>query len=68
VAWVYILQCGDESLYVGSTSNLGERVRMHAEGRGGSHTAARRPVRLVYHEERWTTPGSGSNRSNAGVA
>jgi predicted GIY-YIG superfamily endonuclease len=51
VAWVYILRCGDNSLYVGSTSDIDERVRAHAEGRGGSHTAARRPVRLVYQEE-----------------
>jgi putative endonuclease len=51
VAWVYILRCSDDSLYVGSTSDLDERLRTHAEGRGGSHTAARRPVRLVYQEQ-----------------
>jgi predicted GIY-YIG superfamily endonuclease len=51
VAWVYILRCRDNSLYVGSTSDIGERKRAHAEGRGGSYTAARRPVLLVYQEQ-----------------
>jgi predicted GIY-YIG superfamily endonuclease len=51
VAWVYILRCSDGSLYVGSTSDIGERERAHVEGRGGSYTAARRPVLLVYQEQ-----------------
>ena len=51
MAWVYILRCSDGTLYVGSTSDLDDRVRTHADGRGGSHTAARRPVQLVYHEQ-----------------
>ena len=49
--YAYLLRCSDGSLYVGSTSDLDDRLRTHAEGRGGSHTAARRPVRLAYHEQ-----------------
>lgn len=50
VAAVYILRCADGSLYVGHTSDLQARERTHNEGRGGSFTAARRPVTLVYSE------------------
>jgi predicted GIY-YIG superfamily endonuclease len=48
--WIYILRCGDGSLYVGHTSDIEGRERAHNEGRGGSYTAARRPVTLVYSE------------------
>jgi predicted GIY-YIG superfamily endonuclease len=58
MAWVYILRCSDNSLYVGSTSDIDERERAHTEGRNGSYTAARRPVRLVYQEEFRTLAGA----------
>ena len=50
MAWVYILRCADASLYVGHTHDLDARERTHNEGRGGSYTAGRRPVRVVYSE------------------
>jgi predicted GIY-YIG superfamily endonuclease len=50
MAWVYILRCADDSLYVGHTHNLVDRERTHNEGRGGSYTAKRGPVRVVYSE------------------
>ena len=49
--WVYILRCRDRSLYVGHTSDLETREQTHNEGRGGTYTAARRPVRVVYCEQ-----------------
>lgn len=48
---VYILECSDGSLYVGSTHDLTSRVAAHNAGRGAAWTATRRPVRLVWHEE-----------------
>lgn len=48
--FVYILRCVDDSLYVGHTSNVDERVKVHNEGRGAVWTACRCPVELVYHE------------------
>jgi predicted GIY-YIG superfamily endonuclease len=48
--FVYILRCSDKTLYVGHTDDLGVRERVHNEGFGARHTAARRPVRLVYSE------------------
>ncbi len=47
----YILKCSDGSYYVGSTTNLENRIKAHNQGEGATHTAKRRPVRLVYNEE-----------------
>jgi len=48
--WVYILRCSDNTLYVGQTSNVEERVQTHNAGEGPSYTATRRPVQVVYSE------------------
>lgn len=48
--WVYILRCGDGSLYTGWTNDLDARLRAHSAGRGGSYTRAHLPVELVYSE------------------
>ena len=45
-----MLCCADGSLYVGSTQNLGTRIKTHDDGRGAAHTFKRRPFRLVYSE------------------
>ena len=47
---VYVLRCGDGSLYTGVTTDLGRRVALHRDGKGAAYTRARRPVRLVYSE------------------
>ena len=47
---VYILRCGDGSLYTGWTNDLEHRLKMHAEGRGGKYTRSHLPVELVYSE------------------
>ncbi len=48
--FIYIVRCADDSLYVGHTKNVQERVDVHNEGRGALWTACRRPVHLVYQE------------------
>ena len=48
---MYILQCVDDSYYVGSTKNLELRLAQHQEGKGARYTARRLPVKLVYSEE-----------------
>jgi putative endonuclease len=47
---MYVLACGDGSLYTGVTNDLPRRLRAHAAGTGGAYTRARRPVRLVFVE------------------
>ena len=49
--WMYILQCADNSYYIGSTIDLQRRVRDHNDGNGAQYTARRRPVELVYATE-----------------
>lgn len=49
--YVYILRCGDDSLYTGWTNNLEKRVNLHSKGKGAKYTKARLPVELVYFEE-----------------
>ena len=48
---VYILRCGDGSLYTGITTDLERRVAVHNSGKGGKYTRSRLPVELVYWEE-----------------
>jgi predicted GIY-YIG superfamily endonuclease len=50
VPWVYIVRCGDNSLYVGHTRDLKRRVWQHQIGDGADHTSMRLPVDLVYTE------------------
>jgi putative endonuclease len=45
---VYLLRCGDDSLYAGVTTDLGRRLREHAAGTGAKYTRARLPVRLAW--------------------
>jgi putative endonuclease len=47
---VYILRCGDGSLYTGITNDLPTRLVRHRAGIASAYTRARRPVRLVYQE------------------
>jgi putative endonuclease len=46
-AWVYLLRCGDGSLYCGWTTDVDRRVGQHADGKGGRYTASHRPVELA---------------------
>lgn len=48
---VYILRCGDGSLYTGCTNDLPRRLEAHRSGRGAKYTRSRPPVTLVYREE-----------------
>jgi len=49
--FVYILECADQSLYVGCTNNLNKRIKQHNDYEWGAHyTKIRRPVTLKYSE------------------
>lgn len=52
MAWyVYMLRCGDGSLYTGSTTDVARRLREHQNGTGAKYTRTRPPVTLAYTEE-----------------
>ena len=50
--WVYLLQCSDQTLYAGITTDLQRRIEEHngATSGGARYTRSRRPVRLVWFE------------------
>ncbi|KKQ35742.1 MAG: Excinuclease ABC C subunit domain protein [Candidatus Nomurabacteria bacterium GW2011_GWB1_37_5] len=49
--FVYILECADKTLYVGSTNDLEKRLHQHNNSKQGAHyTKIRRPVVLKYKE------------------
>lgn len=49
--FVYILECSDNSLYTGITTNIEKRLNEHnTSPKGAKYTKARRPVKLVYQE------------------
>jgi len=47
--YVYILECADDTFYVGVTNNVGRRFIEHMTGlHVNSYTFIRRPLKLVY--------------------
>ena len=48
---VYILRCGDGSLYTGISTDVERRIAVHNSGKGAKYTRSRRPVELAYCEE-----------------
>jgi putative endonuclease len=50
-AWqVYILRCGDGSLYTGIARDVAARLAQHEAGRGARYTRGRGPLVLVHVE------------------
>ena len=49
--YVYILRCGDGTLYTGTTDDVERRLKAHREGKGAKYTRGRGPLELVYREE-----------------
>ena len=49
--YIYILRCGDDTLYTGITDDVEKRFSAHAAGKGAKYTRGRGPLTLVYTEE-----------------
>lgn len=47
---VYILRCGDGSLYTGITTDFSRRLEEHRAGTGAKYTRGRCPLEAVYRE------------------
>jgi putative endonuclease len=47
-AWVYILRCGDGSLYTGWSTDVARRLARHQAGTASRYTASRLPVELAF--------------------
>lgn len=48
--FVYILRCGDKSLYIGITTDVVRRLKEHKSGVGGHYTKAKGALKIVYTE------------------
>lgn len=48
---LYILRCGDGSLYTGISTDVQRRLEEHRSGKGAKYTRGRSPLELVYWEE-----------------
>ena len=48
---LYILRCGDGSLYTGITTDVDARLAVHRSGKGAKYTRGRGPLELVYTED-----------------
>ena len=45
--FVYLLRCGDDSLYCGWTTDVDRRLAAHRAGSASRYTRSRRPVELA---------------------
>ena len=51
MAWyVYIVQCGDGSLYTGVATDPRERLKRHNAGRGSAYVRSKGGAKLIYTE------------------
>ncbi len=48
--WLYVLSCGDGTLYTGVTTDVVRRFKQHAAGTASRYTRSRLPVRLIHRE------------------
>ena len=44
--YIYILECSDNTLYTGITTDVNRRLSEHNSGKGAKYTRTRRPVVL----------------------
>ena len=49
--YVYMLRCGDGTLYTGITDNIDKRLAAHRAGKGAKYTRGRGPLELVYTQQ-----------------
>jgi predicted GIY-YIG superfamily endonuclease len=55
---VYVLRCGDGSLYTGIAKDVIARLARHNQGKGAAYTRSHLPVELVYKEFKLTRSGA----------
>jgi predicted GIY-YIG superfamily endonuclease len=52
--FVYLMECGDKSIYTGITTDVARRFREHKAGVGGRYTRAKQVTKVLY-TEKYTT-------------
>lgn len=61
--YVYVLRCGDGSLYTGYTTDVDRRLEQHQTGTGAKYTRGRGPFE-VEHVEEYTTQSAAMSREH----
>lgn len=51
MAFVYILACGDGTLYTGAAADWKLRLKEHRNGKGAKYTRGRQPLSVVFLRE-----------------
>ena len=51
MAFVYILACGDGTLYTGAAADWKLRLKEHRNGKGAKYTRGRQPLTVVFLRE-----------------
>ena len=49
--YLYILRCGDNTLYTGIAADVDKRLAVHQSGKGAKYTRGRGPLTVVYREK-----------------
>ena len=49
-AYVYIVRCRDDTLYIGTARDIAQRLAQHDAGKGAKYTRSRGPVKLLWQE------------------
>lgn len=62
---MYILRCGDGTLYTGIAVDVAARLAQHRAGAGAKYTRGREPLELVYQEA--APSRSGAARREAAI-
>ena len=59
--WVYLLRCGDDTLYCGIALDVEARLQQHQDGKGAKYTRGRAPLAVVFREA-WATKAAALRR------
>jgi putative endonuclease len=62
---VYILRCGDNSLYTGITTDIDKRLVKHQTGQGAKYVRGRGPLVIVYRE--WVGTKSAASKRELAI-
>ena len=49
--YIYLLKCGDNSLYTGITTDVARRFAEHKNGTASRYTRSRKAVKMLYAEK-----------------
>ncbi|MBU4350988.1 GIY-YIG nuclease family protein [Candidatus Parcubacteria bacterium] len=49
--YVYLIECGDGTIYTGITTDIQRRLKEHSSGKGGAYTRSKKVKKILYTEQ-----------------